>query len=84
MIMLQNMQEIIRIIDKNIDKIPEQDYIDICNYLEDIYNNFNDDYDDSHNFDINYFAIENEKCKMFINLFCLTFVINMLAYISYV
>jgi len=50
---MQNVQEIIRIIDKNKHNLSDKDYIDICSNLQNIYNknentyDFDDDYLDT-------------------------------------
>lgn len=77
--LLHYMQEIIRIVDKNRDSIPEQDYIDICNNLEEIYNNYDEDvFDDS-----DYFHDENPNIKLCVNIVTIVIAIQIIFLVIY-
>ena len=69
-----------RIVDNHKDKIPDQDYVDICNNLEELYNDYNDDEDDDWH-DIE--SSTHKTVKMILNIVTINIAINILIFIIY-
>lgn len=65
------MQELIEVIDENKDNISNNDYVQICNLLKEIYNNHQDDMlmrnNDDHLIHLNYRDVK--IIKQFVNIF---------------
>lgn len=80
--MLHKMQEIIRLVDKHREVLPDQDYIDICNNLEEIYNDYYDSDNDENDWDYGDSEL-HKKIKLILNILTIIIAINILIFVIY-
>jgi hypothetical protein len=79
---LHRMQEIIRLVDKHRDVLPDQDYIEICNHLEEIYNDYYDSDKDDNDWDYGDSEL-HKKVKLILNIVTINIAINLLVFVIY-